>query len=81
MKEESKQANGRHKQASRVLLLMGIRYRGAGDVDELGYVYVNEILDVRVNVQGWYTRCTCERTYVILNVQNVRNRLQRVGTS
>ena len=75
MKEESKQANGRHKQASRVLLLMGIRYRGAGDVDELGYVYVNEILDVRVNVQVWYTRCTCERTYVILNVQNVRNRL------
>ena len=58
-----------------MLLLMGIRYRGAGDVDELGYVYVNEILDVRVNVQGWYTRCTCERTYVILNVQNVRNRL------
>ena len=54
MKEESKQANGRHKQASRVLLLMGIRYRGAGDVDELDYVYVNEILDVRVNVHGWY---------------------------
>ena len=26
MKEESKHANGRHKQASRVLLLMGIRY-------------------------------------------------------
>ena len=75
MKEESKQANGRHKQASRVLLLMGIRYRGAGDVDELGYVYVNEILNVRVNVQGCHTRCTCERTYVILNVQNVRNRL------
>ena len=50
MKEESKQANGRHKQASRVLLLMGIRYRGAGDVDELGYVYVNGMLDVRVNV-------------------------------
>ena len=48
---------------------MGMRYRGAGDVDELGYVYVNEILDVRVNVQGCYTRCTCERTYVILNVQ------------
>ena len=52
-------ANGRHKQASRVLLLMGIRYRGAGDVDELGYVYVNGILDVRVNVRGCYTRCTC----------------------
>ena len=48
---------------------MGIRYRGAGDVDELGYVYVNGILDVRVNVQGCYTRCTCERKYVILNVQ------------
>ena len=37
-----------------MILLMGIRYRGAGDVDELGYVYVNEILDVRVNVHGWY---------------------------
>ena len=48
---------------------MGIRYRGAGDVDELDYVYVNAILDVRVNVRGWYTRCTCERTYVILNVR------------
>ena len=45
---------------------MGIRYRGAGDVDELDYVYVNGILDVRVNVRGCYTRCTCERTYVIL---------------
>ena len=67
--ERSEQtANGKHKQASRVLLLMGIRYRGAGDVDELGYVYVNEILNVRVNVQGYYTRCTCLRTYVILNV-------------
>ena len=43
----------------RVLLLMGIHYRGAGDVDELGYVYVNGILDVRVNVRGCYTRCTC----------------------
>ena len=62
MKEESNQANGRHKQASRVLLLMGIRYRGAGDVDELGYVYVNEILDVHVNVQGWYTRCNTKCT-------------------
>ena len=51
-----------------MLLLMGIRYRGAGDVDELDYVYVNEILDVRVSVHGCYTRCTCERTYVILNV-------------
>ena len=69
MKEKSKQAIGRHKQASRVLLLMGIRYRGAGDVDELDYVYVNGILDVRLNVRGWYTRCTCERTYVILNVR------------
>ena len=62
-------ANDRHKQTSRVLLLMGIRYQGAGDVDELGYVYVNEILDVRLNVRGWYTRCTCERTCVILNLQ------------
>ena len=53
MREESKQLT-----ASRVLLLMGIRYRGAGDVDELDYVYVNAILDVRVNVRGWYTRCT-----------------------
>ena len=44
---------------------MGIRYRGADDVDELGYVYVNGILDVRVNVCGCHTRCT----YVILNVQ------------
>ena len=48
-----------------MLLLMG---RGAGDVDELGYVYVNGILDVRVNVRGWYTRCASERTYVILNI-------------
>ena len=52
-------ANGKHKQASRVLLLMSIRYRGAGDVDELDYVYMNVILDVRVNVRGCDTRCTC----------------------
>ena len=62
-------ANGKHRQASRVLLLKGIRYRGAGDVDELDYLYVDEVLDVRLNVCGWYTRCTCERTYVILNVR------------
>ena len=66
---ESKQANGRYKQASRVLLLIGIRYRGAGDVDEVGYVYVNGVLDVRVNVRECYTRCACGRTYVMLNVQ------------
>ena len=57
-------ANGRHKQASRVLSLMRIRYRGMGDVDELGYVYVNGILDVRLNVRIWNTKCTCERTYM-----------------
>ena len=41
---------------------MGIRYRGAGDVDELGYVHVNGILDVRLNVRMWNTKCTSERT-------------------
>ena len=50
MKEESKQANGRHKQASRVLLLIGIRYRGAGDVDELGYVYVHTYIKYFIHV-------------------------------
>ena len=48
---------------------MSIRYRGAGDMDEPGYVYMNGILDVRVNVRTWYTRCTCKRTYEILNVR------------
>ena len=53
--ERSEQtANGRHKQASRVLMLMSIRYREAGDADKLDYVYVNELLDVRLNVRIWY---------------------------
>ena len=48
--ERSRQtANSGHKQASRVLLLMSIHYRGISDVDELDYAYVNEILDVRLN--------------------------------
>ena len=43
--------NGKQKQASRVLSLMSIRYQGVSGVDELGYVCVNKILDVRVNVR------------------------------
>ena len=44
-------ANGKHRQASRVLLLMSIRYRGVSDVDELDFVSVNGMLDVRANVR------------------------------